>query len=76
MRHASYTRKTWSPRYVPRGGVPFRNVTSTRRAQVSGPEGVRLKNATMEADHPAERLRVTPLLYGFVPDIRVRDMAG
>eukprot|EP00966_Prymnesium_polylepis_P319058 7369063-Prymnesium_polylepis.1 len=31
MRHASYTRKTWTPRYVPRGGVPFRNVTSTRR---------------------------------------------
>ena len=30
MRHACYTRKTWTPRYVPRGGVPVRNVTSTR----------------------------------------------
>eukprot|EP00966_Prymnesium_polylepis_P167239 3866295-Prymnesium_polylepis.1 len=31
MRHAYYTRKTWTPRYVPRSGVPCRNVTSTRR---------------------------------------------
>eukprot|EP00966_Prymnesium_polylepis_P052417 1213816-Prymnesium_polylepis.1 len=31
MRHASYTRKTWAPRYDPRGSMPCRNVTSTRR---------------------------------------------
>eukprot|EP00966_Prymnesium_polylepis_P181730 4209820-Prymnesium_polylepis.1 len=40
MRHASYTRKTWTTRHVPRGGVPVRNVTSWHslaRCDVSWP---------------------------------------
>ena len=36
---------------------PLAHGFSPCRAHVSGPEGVRL-NATMEADHPAKRLRV------------------
>ena len=36
---------------------PLAHGFSPCRAYVTGPEGVRL-NATMEADHPAKRLRV------------------
>eukprot|EP00966_Prymnesium_polylepis_P003727 84926-Prymnesium_polylepis.1 len=37
MRHTHYTRKTWTPRYGPRGSAPCRSVTSTRRRPGSQP---------------------------------------
>eukprot|EP00966_Prymnesium_polylepis_P280945 6491005-Prymnesium_polylepis.2 len=46
MRHAYYTRKTQTPRYEPRGGAPYRNVTSTRR---------RLGSQRAESTCPAQR---------------------